>query len=286
MQADAFAKVNLVLQVRAADRSGMHPIRSLAHSIDWHDDVELSSADEDLFTVEGSEDVPGDASNLAVRALEAVREHTGRRDPVELVLRKRIPAAAGLGGGSADAAAGLALAARLYRAGQEELPRLGAALGADVPFCLLGGAAWAEGYGERLEPVLPSEDFAAAVVVPPMALSTAAVYRRWDDLGGPQGPSLERRHVPDSLRDHAPLVNDLVPAAVDLAPELGEWMADVSRRWGVPVVMSGSGPAFYGFFGGLDEAGQAAGAVDGLRAARACRPMPVGRRERLGGTLA
>ncbi len=275
MQADAFAKVNLSLRVRAPDRSGMHPLRSLAHSIDWNDTLELTVADEDRFEVVGSEeDIPADHSNLAMRALDAVRPPGA--DPVLLRLTKRIPAAAGLGGGSADAAAALTLGAAHFGGRDLDLQGIGAGIGADVPFCLQGGAALMEGHGVHLTPRPALDGFTLAVVVPPFELATADVYRRWDELGRPEGPAIDRQHLPDPLRDEAPLINDLTRAAVDLQPDLGDWIADLSLAWGAPAVMSGSGPALFGFFGTTAEAADAVAMVFGARAVRACLPVEQG----------
>jgi 4-diphosphocytidyl-2-C-methyl-D-erythritol kinase len=274
MEIEAFAKVNLSLRVRARDASGRHPLLSLAQSIDWADHLALHDG-EDAFTVTGLP-VPGDESNLAWRALEAARAAAPHPAPAALALDKRIPMAAGLGGGSADAAATLVLASARFGLSAEERAGIGPALGADVPFCLVGGTAWMEGYGERLTPIPPLAGFWLAVVVPPFEVSTAVAYGRWDDLGGPEGPAVPGRDLPPGLRPHEPLVNDLVPAARSLAPGLGDWAADLQRRWGRAVLMSGSGPALFGFFPTSSEAEEAAAAVPGARGARVCLPVPQG----------
>jgi len=276
VHADAYAKVNLILRVRPTDRSGKHPLRSLAQSIEWSDRVSLDDAGEDRFVVGGLE-AAGDRSNLAWRALEAVRSLSSRPSPVLLELEKAIPVSAGLGGGSADAAAVLALAADRFGVSAADRDAAAPDLGADVPFCLAGGKAWMEGYGERLSPVPADLDYVLAVVVPPFEVPTADVYRRWDELGGPEGTRVSGRHLPRSLREFAPLGNDLTAAAVDLFPVLGDWIADVARLWGVPALLSGSGPALFGFFASEAEAADAAGAVQGVRGARACRPTHAGR---------
>jgi len=224
--------------------------------------------------VDGPGDVPRDDSNLAMRALAAVRPAGAA--PVMLRLHKQIPAAAGLGGGSADAAAALSLGAAHFGRTDLDLVPIAARLGADVPFCLTGGAAVMEGYGERLTPLRPMSGFALAVVVPPFELATASVYRRWDDLGGPAGPPIEQRFLPDELRDEAPLINDLTPAAADLQPDLAEWISELRGRWGCPALMSGSGPSLFGFFGSAAEAAEAVAGIPGARNARACRPSRLG----------
>lgn len=285
MMLQAFAKVNLSLRVGSRDSAGMHPLRSLVRSVDWPDDVSLADADADDVHVTGDPEVPADEDNLAWRAVEAVRRAAGTSRRLALSLVKRIPAAAGLGGGSADAAAALVLAARITGIDDRCRDGLSPALGADVPFCLTGGAAWMEGHGERLTPLPATGDYALAVVVPPFRLAAGDVYRRWDDLEGPQGPAVSGRDLPVSLRDAGPLGNDLYPAAVDLVPELGDWTADLTRRWGVPVAMTGSGPALFGYFAALDEARDAAAAVTGARGMRGCAVVATGWRAPAAGTL-
>ncbi len=277
MRVEAFAKVNLSLHVRARRADGFHPIRSLAQSIDWADTLSVDVGEEDAFTVHGDASVPGDETNLAWRAVEAVRRHAVRQPPIVLDLQKRIPSAAGLGGGSADAAAALHAVAALVRF-TGDLSEIAGSLGADVPFCLTGGTAWMEGRGEQLTVVPTSDDYVLGVVVPPVTLGTAEVYAAWDRLGGPQGPSVGGRSLPVSLRPLGPFANDLVPAAVAVAPELGDWMADITRSWGQGVLMSGSGSSLFGFFPSMSEAEDAVASIGGVRAARACRIETVGSR--------
>jgi 4-diphosphocytidyl-2-C-methyl-D-erythritol kinase len=275
MEIEAFAKVNLSLRVRGREASGLHPVASLVQSIDWSDRIILEDAEEDAFSVVGVT-VPDDETNLAFRSLTLLRTVVERSRPARLELTKRIPVAAGLGGGSADAAAVLAVAAERCRLDPRARNALAPQLGADVAFCLRGGTARMEGFGEEITPVPPPGGYWLGVVVPPFELATAEVYRRWDDLDGPSGPALEAGDVPDSLREFAPLANDLYPAAVAESPELGDWAADLRERWGIPVAMSGSGPALFGFFGTEVEATEAVRATGGTRAARACRPVERG----------
>ena len=273
MPAEAMAKVNLSLRVRARDASGLHPVFSIAQSIDWCDSLALEGSDDDSLVVTGLA-VPEDESNLAWRALEAVRALAGSRSPVALTLAKRIPVAAGLGGGSADAAAALVLAGIRYRVERTSLEALAPSLGSDVPFCLAGGTARIEGYGQEITPLPFVGGYALAVVVPPFEMATAVVYRRWDEIGCPDGDLVEARSLPPALR-YLDLANDLTRAAVAVEGDLGDWMADLRRSWGRPVLMSGSGPSLFGFFGDAEEAAQAA-VVAGARAGRACVPGPQG----------
>lgn len=278
MIVDAFAKVNLSLGVRPRDDSGYHPIRSLAQSIAWPDRLTLDFADEDTFTFTDSEYIAAESDNLSWRAVAAVRDELAVGSPLALDLEKRIPLAAGLGGGSADAAAGLVAASRLLHAPPDAAPRLAPGLGSDVPFCLVGGMAWMEGRGERVFPIPIETDYALAVAVPmALRLRSVEVYRRWDDLDGPMGAPVGEHHLPPSLRSFGPLGNDLLPAALDLRPELGDWMADMASRWGRPVLMTGSGSGVFGFFVDAEEAADAVSRVEHA-VVWAGEPVPWGTR--------
>jgi 4-diphosphocytidyl-2-C-methyl-D-erythritol kinase len=280
----AYAKVNLMLRVRPRDASGLHPIHSLAQSIDIADQVAVGSADDDRLTVEGGDPIEAGTDNLVWVAIEAVRTQLRVDRPVAAALVKRIPVAAGLGGGSADAAAALVLAAALFGGSRDDVDRAAPGIGADVPFCVTGGTLWMDGDGRRLSPAGSERDYHLAVAVAPFPLHTAAVYGRWDDLGGPTGPGVSGRSLPPSLRGLAPLVNDLVPAARSLRPEFGDWVQAVAAAWGRPVIMSGSGPAVAGFFPTRDEAADAAGMAD-ARFSAAASPVDRGWDGDPGGTL-
>lgn len=251
------AKLNLSIQVRPPDRNGYHPLRSLVQTIDWGDTLSADPADDDELVVEGAE-LPDDGSNLVWKALDRLG---GKRRRLRIVLAKRTPVAAGMGGGSSDAAAALRLGQELLRVPDEVVISSARDVGADVTFFLTGGSAWMEGYGEVITPVAPLTGFAVAVAVPPFELPTPEVYRRWDDLGFPEGQKMPLRALPPTLREYGELTNDLTPAAVDLRPELGDWMVDLAERWGRPVALSGSGPSVFGYFTDLDEAQSAAGEV-------------------------
>ncbi|HEX9529881.1 MAG TPA: hypothetical protein VF954_01990, partial [Acidimicrobiales bacterium] len=166
---------------------------------------------------------------------------------VRMRLRKAIPAGAGLGGGSADAAAAFAAVRRMLEVdiGDEELSELGAALGSDVPFCLRGGAAWMRGRGERLEPVTLEGQLPLVVVLPPFRISTPDVYRAWDELGGPSSTrivptpaALAGLGLPDGL------VNDLEPAAEHIEPRLRPFREGLEALAGGPALLAGSGSAY------------------------------------------
>jgi 4-diphosphocytidyl-2-C-methyl-D-erythritol kinase len=185
--------------------------------------VALELADVLLVTDGGDNDLAAD--DLVTRALAAV----GRRANVRI--DKRIPAGAGLGGGSADAAA------ILRWAGCDDLD-VAVRLGADVPFCLHGGRARVQGIGETIEP-LPHVDVTFTLLSPPLHVSTPAVYRMWDELGGPSG-------------EHG---NDLEPAALAVEPRLARWRDRLGDATGVRPSLAGSGGTWFVEGGYPDVAG-------------------------------
>lgn len=209
------AKLTRSLRVTGVRPDGLHVIDAEMVTLDLSDELVLSPGDGLEVVGATGLAVPVGDDNLVSRALAAL----GRRAAVRLV--KRIPAGAGLGGGSADAAA------VLRWAGCADVI-LAASLGADVPFCLSGGRARVTGVGEVLTP-LPFEDRAYTLVVPPFGVPTAEVYRAWDRLGGPTaaGP------------------NDLEPAALAVAPALAEWRDRLGEATGVTPTLAGSGSAWF-----------------------------------------
>lgn len=219
------AKLTISLRVTGRRADGFHLIDAEMVTIDLEDTLEFAAGDGLVVIDEvggyGSPlPVGGENENLVTRALRAV----GRRAAVRLI--KRIPAGAGLGGGSADAAAVLRWAART---GVERDLDVAAALGADVPFCVRGGRARVLGIGEKIEalPCTPGLDF--TLLTPPLAVPTSHAYRAWDDMGGPTavGP------------------NDLEPAALMVQPELARWRDILGDATGQTPVLAGSGSTWW-----------------------------------------
>ncbi|MEM8925468.1 MAG: 4-(cytidine 5'-diphospho)-2-C-methyl-D-erythritol kinase [Actinomycetota bacterium] len=212
-------RLRLLPEVRA---DGLHTIDAEMVALDFGDDVTISPIDgpprgASVVRYHGF-DVPEspDGSDLVTRALDLA----GRCARVSV--HKRIPAGAGLGGGSSDAAA------VLRWAGFGDRERAAFELGADVAFCLHGGRARVRGMGEIVEP-LPFEPLTVTLATPPVHCSTAEVYRMWDRLGGPtaDGP------------------NDLEPAALAVAPELAGWREELRRSTGATPYLAGSGSTWY-----------------------------------------
>jgi 4-diphosphocytidyl-2-C-methyl-D-erythritol kinase len=258
------AKVNLGLFVgptRSSD--GKHELVTVMQSISLADELTLEPAPagalQDEVLCPGVPGPPG--ANLAAAALRAFRASTGwDAPPVRLSIVKRIPVAAGLGGGSADAAAALRLASHASGAGDEPLlRRLAAELGADVPAQISPGRWLASGAGEDLEELSPPTSPFGLLVLPLAAtLSTAAVYAEADRLAVARAPRVlaERRaELSAALRHGAPLPaagellhNDLQRAAVSLCPQIAEVLREARDAGAAPTLVSGSGPTVLGLF--------------------------------------
>lgn len=274
-QWEAPAKLNLDLRLRQRDSKGMHPLRSVVQTVEWCDLLTVEAGDEDVLHLTGpgaESDIPDGGDNLVWKAVQALQ--LASRPRLYVVLDKWVAAAAGLGGGSSDAAAMLLALADLLHLGDDTVRAAAEQVGADVPYFLTGGTAVVEGYGEVISPAPPITGLAFAVAVPPFELSTPEVYRRWDDLDGPVGSEVPVAAVPPALRPEGPFRNDLTAAAISIRPELADWMADLGERWGRAVMMSGSGPACFAYFLDEDEATGALAAVGEHRAKASASPRP------------
>jgi 4-diphosphocytidyl-2-C-methyl-D-erythritol kinase len=273
----AYAKVNLGLRVGVRREDGFHSVDGIFQSVEIVDTLTLFASEVDEIRSSTGRPVPDGIGNLAFRAAAAVRDAANSSQPVRVELDKTIPVAAGLGGGSADAAVTLALAGRFFGVGIDALHELAPELGSDVPFCLRGGTARVGGRGDELETLDPLSGFALAIVVPPFELPTPAVFAQRDTMEEPRGLRIGSSQLPPSLRREGDLVNDLYPAAIALAPQLDDWRLDLEHRWGRPVMLSGSGPSLYAFFLDVDEAKDATSAVPpGTRFADPCNLSPIG----------
>lgn len=256
---EAPAKLNLSLLVRPPRDDGYHPLESLVQTVEWCDLLQVERGEEGHDTF--ASDIE---DNLVERALAELRK-TVSVPPLRLSLAKEIPMQAGLGGGSSDAAAALLAASDLVGGvARDELARVGSRVGADVPLFLIGGTLMMRGTGDEIEPVRPLEDFAVAVAVPGFGLATEDVYRHWDRMEGPEVAPVPDDRLPPSLRGGMPMRNDLLPAALELEPRLGDFMADLASVWGTAVCLTGSGSACFGYFATLDEAADAADTVTDL----------------------
>jgi 4-diphosphocytidyl-2-C-methyl-D-erythritol kinase len=251
VRATAHAKLTLSLAVYERRDDDYHELEALAVSIaDPSDVVEVEAVPHPpgvTFEVGGvTDDIPTGPDNLAVRAAEDLLIDAGRSGHgVRMWLRKSIPVRAGLGGGSADAAAALAAVRRLLDVdiNQERLVELAAGVGSDVPFCLTGGTAWLRGRGEQIEPAQLAGPLVLILALPPLQVATPDVYAAWDELGGPI--AMRRVPAPPAVAPLAgELANDLELAAERVEPRLADFRADLEDAAGAPAIMAGSGSAY------------------------------------------
>jgi 4-diphosphocytidyl-2-C-methyl-D-erythritol kinase len=273
----AYAKLNLTLDLLGPRQDGYHEIASVMQTISLHDLLLVERSDCRVFESVG---LPVSGENLVLRAARELEGALGQALSFRIRLLKRIPVGAGLGGGSADAAAFLRIAPSLYglRLEREQLSAIAAAIGQDVPFLIQGGAAVASGRGSKVRP-LPSLDpgLKLLVVCPEVEVSTAAVYQ---EAGESVGSARRTAAVAEALRAGvAPraedLGNDLEGFSRRRYPALAAAIDPLrSRLEGLR--MTGTGAAFFTLVDGEMEAGAAlqACAAPGLRA-WLCRPVPA-----------
>jgi 4-diphosphocytidyl-2-C-methyl-D-erythritol kinase len=262
MLVHAPAKLNLCLYLGAPREDGLHQLCSLFEPLALADLIEVSPAERDEVVCPGVE-----GENLASRALAGLRECGWEREPLRIEIEKRVPVAAGLGGGSGDAAAVLRLAAGEV----SDLPQLAAELGADVPSQLRPSLALVRGAGEQVEPLPEPAEHAAVLLPGGGGLSTTAVFAEADrlDLGR---SAAELDELAARLREAAGagaspldfpelLVNDLTEAAISLRPDIGDALDSLGAAGAPVAILSGSGPTAVGLFPDLASARDAAAAT-------------------------
>lgn len=260
------AKVNLFLHVGPVEADGYHPLASLVVFADIGDRIEIEAADRLALTIAGpfGQALADEPDNLILRAVRALGRRAGIGEPpVALTLDKRLPIAAGLGGGSSDAGAALRLTRDLLDLPLDDaaLAEVAGEIGADGPMCLHARAAWAEGRGDRLTPEPRLPPLSAVLINPGAASPTGAVYRAYDarpDGAADRPPPPEDWRAGTVVQWLAGQRNDLETPAVALAPEIGQALT-VAR--GLPEVrlarMSGSGATIFALFPSADSAGAA-----------------------------
>lgn len=278
----ARAKVNLYLHVTGRRADGYHELDSLFVRTDLADRLTLALAGEDSLAVAGpfAPALAGEAagSNLVMRALSAVRARCGSEQHFAVTLEKNIPVAAGLGGGSADAAAALLGADACLGAGLDAsaLAELAAGLGADVPACLHETPLAVSGIGERLQPLPPLPAFALVLVNPGVALATPRVFAARTGAFSAPDPLPPCAGRDDLIAALAARRNDLEPAAIALAPQVGEVLGLLRALPGVRLArMSGSGATCFALCDDLAAAQVVAGQVRGARPAWWAVPTAV-----------
>lgn len=268
---DAHAKINLTLDVTGKLENGYHTVRMVMQTVGLHDDVTVSRTDTGCITLTCDRPyVPTDARNLAVRAANAFFAHTGMVCPgIHIDICKRIPVAAGLAGGSTDAAAVLRALDALFDTGLglDVLCEIGLKLGADVPYCLRGGTMLAEGIGEILSPLPAMPHCLAVLCKPGFSVSTAAVYAQIDAHMPDVRPDTDGMCQALAQADYNGVCHRLynvMEAVTAVRHAEIDQIKDILLSCGADgAAMSGSGPTTFGLF--RDKA-QAQAAFDRLKA--------------------
>ncbi|MBE1486898.1 4-(cytidine 5'-diphospho)-2-C-methyl-D-erythritol kinase [Plantactinospora soyae] len=276
------AKVNLHLGVGPLRPDGFHELNTVYQAISIHDELTARRGDTLTLTMEGegTGELALDESNLVIRAARALAEHTGMPAHARLHLRKQIPLAGGLAGGSADAAAALVACDALWgtELSRDELAGIAAGLGSDVPFLVYGGTALGTGHGETISPILARPvTWHWVVAIADSGLSTPAAYRELDRLRAEYAappPLRSADALLAALRGRDParlgraLGNDLQAAALTLRPALAETLKAGEAAGALAGIVSGSGPTCVFL---ATDATQAEGIATELRASGLCR---------------
>ena len=264
--ARALAKVNLDLRVLGTRPDGYHELRTVFQTIDLHDVLTAQEKPGPFVLKCRTPGVPLDDRNLVWRAAAALWKALGRGgDPCDTVvtIEKGIPLEAGLGGGSADAAAGLQVLARLWGGAPVSLLReVAAGIGSDVPFFLSGGTALGLGRGEEIYPLVDLPPHWVVVVRPPFGVSTAEAYSWYDEdrSGGVREPRGELQILPVPWPTRAAqMVNDLEAPVMRRYPEIGAIKSALREAGALAAAMSGSGSAVFGLFRTRPSAARALG---------------------------
>jgi 4-diphosphocytidyl-2-C-methyl-D-erythritol kinase len=265
--ARAHAKVNLDLRVLGTRPDGYHELRTVFQTIELHD-VIVCAESRGAFSLRcRTASVPIDETNFVWRAAAALWSALGRPgDPrgVTVTIEKNVPVQAGLGGGSADAAAALLALGRLWGAAEAPLVReVAAGIGADVPFFLSGGTALGLGRGEEIYPLVDLPPHWVLIAQPPFGVSTAEAYAWYDEdrAAGLREPrELQMLPVPWPTRA-AQMINDLEPPVVRRHPEIGALKTAMREAGAVAAAMTGSGSAVFGLFRTRSAASSAARTV-------------------------
>ncbi len=247
------AKINLILDTLHKRQDGFHEVEMIMTMVDLADRLEMEELNRDQIIITSQVGyIPLDEKNLAFQAAQLVKERYQVKQGVYIHLDKKIPVAAGLAGGSSDAAATLRGLNRLWKLNisNEELSELGAELGSDVPFCVTGGTAIATGRGERLEAIASPPQCWVVLAKPPITVSTADVYGRFKANEVNKHPSvkemlaaIERGSFTDMC---GALGNVLESVTLQLYPEVKQLKESMLKLGADGVLMSGSGPTVFG----------------------------------------
>ena len=266
---NAYAKVNLGLDVVGKTENGYHLLRTVMQQVDLYDVItmeKLPGQTGKILLETGSDEIPCDSSNLAYKAAESMMQLFALRDGVRIRLDKRIPVAAGMAGGSTDGAAVLKGMNQLFELGcsQERLMEIGVKLGADVPFCVMGNTALAEGIGEKLTPLTVIPEMTLLITKPKLNVSTKYVYQNLhlDTVTHPDTDGiLEAMKSKDLTKMISCMSNVLESVTGAEYPIIGQLEQSILQEGADGAIMSGSGPTVFGIFADKETAIKAQKAI-------------------------
>ena len=262
---NAYAKINLSLDVTGRRDNGYHDVRMIMQTIDLSDEITICKEKTpgtagDIILESGSGEVAPDKNNLIYKAAQLMMNECGLSHAIKITYKKNIPVAAGMAGGSTDAAAIFRGLNELFSLGLDEssLREMGVRIGADVPYCIMGGTALSEGIGEILTPLKPMPECFILIAKPPIGVSTAYVYNAFD--------SLEEKYHPDvdsmteaiekgNIKDVAGLLgNSLEGVTAKEYPIINEIKTMMLGNGALGSLMSGSGPTVFGIYDDMGSA--------------------------------
>jgi 4-diphosphocytidyl-2-C-methyl-D-erythritol kinase len=268
---EPFAKVNLGLDIVGRRDDGYHEVKMIMQSVDLKDCMTLTVTDEDIVAImTDSKDIPADDSNIVIKAIKLLKQEYGIKKGINVELKKNIPIAGGMAGGSADAAAALRGMNELFnlKLDDKKLCELGVKLGADVPYCIMGGTMLSEGIGEVLTPLKSAPDCYAAIVKPAFSVSTKKVYEAYDSLSGDRIIHPDIDGLIDAINEGdlykmcTRMGNSLESVTEKDHPYITEIKRILEEKGAVKAMMSGSGPTVFAIFDDKDKANSAISVFD------------------------
>lgn len=251
----AMAKINLGLDVLRRREDGYHEVKMIMQTVNLYDELTFRKICEDTIRVStDKEELPADESNLIYKAAKLMKETYGIKEGIEVALKKNIPIAAGMAGGSTDAAATLVAANRLFSLGlsTEELCRLGVKIGADVPYCIEGGTVLCEGIGEVMTRLSDAPDCYLVIAKPDINVSTKFVYENLHANSLKEHPDIDGMtasiQAGDLLGVASRMGNVLETVTAKVHPIIDKMKNFLKERGALNALMSGSGPTVFGIF--------------------------------------
>lgn len=254
MKLKAYGKINISLDVVGKREDGYHLLRMIMQTVDIYDELTFEPCDEGIHIACNKEGIPTDNRNLVYKAIELFKNTYGVQGGVKVHINKNIPMEAGMAGGSTDAAAALRAMRDLYnpQVSDEELMKLGVKIGADVPYCIIGGTALCEGIGEVITPLRPFQGKVLLVVKPNFGVSTVGVYKSFDINEVKNHPNTEeliKAMEKDDVSYVAKnMMNLLEQVTIKNHKEIQEIKDFMLEEGSLGAMMTGSGPTVFGFF--------------------------------------